>query len=128
MTLQMKTIETKALHYRYFCQYLIFFSSNIIIYFMKRVKRVILGKTVPSHVLHNCMVQAALKHALVPIVIQSLDAMQETVKYIKVLQIIYQIYLRLVFFFFKNSKSFHFYARYRNTDFSNFRTINFYIR
>lgn len=71
---------------------------------MKRVKRVILGKTVPSHVLHNCMVQAALKHALVPIVIQSLDAMQETVKYIKVLQIIYQIYLRLGFFFLEKFK------------------------
>lgn len=47
---------------------------------MQRVKWGILGKTVPAHVLHNCMVQAALKRALAPIVILSLDAMQGTVK------------------------------------------------
>lgn len=57
------------------------------------MKRDILGKTVPASVLPRCIVQAVLKHALVPIVIMSLDAMQKTVKHIKILKIIYQIFL-----------------------------------
>lgn len=78
MTLQMKTIETKALHYRYFCQYLIFFFIKHNYIFHEACEAGYFGKdcTIP------CPPQLYGSGCTVPIVIQSLDAMQETVKYI----------------------------------------------